>query len=287
MAGGAVGQQGPIDLASSGTAGRRRQDQSEQERSSPFAWGLPRVHGLPIFPSVACTRNRVFLLSAAGQAELEESSEASAGAGCARRAGCATGASCGRIRLVVLKSQSRPRLFVEDATMMRRGFASLILAFLLAFAFVRSADPPRPAPSRDEVLKQFVEELVPLTPGKDKFPASFTMGSDAKDAPAAEKPPIKITLKTPFAISRYEVTQELYQHVMGANPSKWKGRRNSVEEVSWNDAQEFCKKLTAELRKSKQIGEDEVIRLPSEAEWEYACRAGTSTPGRSATRSRT
>ncbi len=161
--------------------------------------------------------------------------------------------------------------------MMRRGFSSLILAFLLALAFVRSADPPRPAPSRDEVLKQFVEELVALTPGKDKFPASFTMGSDAKDAPATEKPPIKITLKTPFAISRYEVTQELYQHVMGANPSKWKGRRNSVEEVSWNDAQEFCKKLTAELRKSKQIGEDEVIRLPSEAEWEYACRAGTST----------
>jgi formylglycine-generating enzyme required for sulfatase activity len=69
----------------------------------------------------------------------------------------------------------------------------------------------------------------------------------------------------------------LYQHIMGKNPSKWMGRRNSVEMVNWDEANEFCRKLTAELRKMKLIGEDEVIRLPSEAEWEYACRAGTTT----------
>jgi len=160
--------------------------------------------------------------------------------------------------------------------MSRRGLPALIV-LPLALSLAWTADPPGPAATRDEVLKQFVEELVPLTPGKGKFPATFTMGSDDKDSPATEKPAVKITLKTPFAIGRYETTQELYEHIMGKNPSKFKGRRNAVDSVSWEDAQDFCKKLTAELRKSKLIAENEIIRLPSEAEWEYACRAGTST----------
>ena len=62
---------------------------------------------------------------------------------------------------------------------------------------------------------------------------------------------------------------------MGKEPSKWKGPRNSVEMASWDDAVEFCRKLTTELRKEKLLGEDETVRLPSEAEWEYACRAGS------------
>jgi formylglycine-generating enzyme required for sulfatase activity len=165
---------------------------------------------------------------------------------------------------------------VEDAIMSRRGLPALIVVPLV-LSLAWSADPPGPAATRDEVLKQFVEELVPLTPGMGKFPATFTMGSDDKDAPATEKPAVKVTLKTPFAISRYETTQEQYQHIMGKNPSKWKGRRNAVDTVSWEDAREFCKKLTAELHKSKLIAENEIIRLPSEAEWEYACRAGTSS----------
>ena len=160
--------------------------------------------------------------------------------------------------------------------MIRRGLPALVLASIVS-SLAWTADPPGPAPSREEVLKQFVKELVPLTPGMGKFPAAFTMGSDDKDAPATAKPPQKITLKNPFAIGAHEVTQELYEYVMGKNPSKWKGRRNAVENVSWEEANEFCKKLTAELRKSKLIEDNEVIRLPSEAEWEYACRAGTTT----------
>jgi formylglycine-generating enzyme required for sulfatase activity len=65
---------------------------------------------------------------------------------------------------------------------------------------------------------------------------------------------------------------------MGKNPAKWQGPRNSVEEVTWKDTDEFCRRATAELRKMKLIGEDEEIRLPTEAEWEYCCRAGTTTP---------
>ena len=75
-----------------------------------------------------------------------------------------------------------------------------------------------------------------LTPGMGRFPASFEMGSPDPKAPATERPQVKVTFKSPFAVARYEVTQELYEAVMGKNPSKWKGPRNSVEMVSHAEA---------------------------------------------------
>jgi formylglycine-generating enzyme required for sulfatase activity len=140
---------------------------------------------------------------------------------------------------------------------------------LAALAAVAAADP-------DAVLRRFAEEFVTLTPGAGKFPASFRMGS-AGDAPAAERPAVTVTFRRPFAVARYEVTQELYETVMGKNPSRWKGPRNSVEMVSWQEANDFCRRATAEMRRRKLLSDKEVIRLPSEAEWEYACRAGTTT----------
>ena len=153
----------------------------------------------------------------------------------------------------------------------------LVLPFLALFLAIPGlAEMDEAYQKKERILKLFVEEFVPLTPGTGKYPASFQMGT-RDDGPAAEKPPVTITFRHPFAMAKHEVTQELYEAVVGKNPSKWQGPRNSVEMVSWQEATEFCRLATAELRKRKMLGDDAEIRLPAEAEWEYACRAGTAT----------
>jgi formylglycine-generating enzyme required for sulfatase activity len=80
----------------------------------------------------------------------------------------------------------------------------------------------------------------------------------------------KVVIKRGFYLGKYEVTQEQYQAVMGKNPSTSKiGSQLPVETVSWADAEKFCKLLSDNTR---------TIRLPREEEWEYACRAGATTP---------
>lgn len=136
---------------------------------------------------------------------------------------------------------------------------------------------PDPTPRKDAILKLFVEEFVPITPGKGKFPESFMMGTEGKAGRDNERPVRKVTFKHDFAIAKYEVTQELWHVVVGKNPAKWQGLRNSVEMLTYQEANEFCDKVTKLLRERKLIRDDERIRLPSEAEWEYCCRAGTKT----------
>ena len=92
------------------------------------------------------------------------------------------------------------------------------------------------------------------------------MGSADSDY---EKPPHQVKVNS-FAIGKYPVTQAQYEAVMGINPSHFKNNpQNPVEKVSWNYAQAFCQKLSQITGKT--------YRLPTEAEWEYACRAGTTT----------
>ena len=98
------------------------------------------------------------------------------------------------------------------------------------------------------------------------------MGADLKAGPT-----VQVELGYSFHIARYEVPQNLWEAVMGSNPSRWKGPRNSVEMLSFADAEAFCRKATELMRQAKLIQPNELIRLPSEAEWEYVCRAGTST----------
>ena len=99
-------------------------------------------------------------------------------------------------------------------------------------------------------------------------PGSFTMGADKVNTGSRE-PAHKVTLAKPFYLGKREVTQEQWEKVMGRNPSEFKGAKNPVEDVSWTDCQSFVAKL-----KEKLPGQP--FRLPTEAEWEYGCRAGTT-----------
>jgi formylglycine-generating enzyme required for sulfatase activity len=153
------------------------------------------------------------------------------------------------------------------------------------------AGPPGDAPTdaTTKLLQTFAEEFVPITPGDGKFPATCRIGSADGDmaADASERPARTIRMGKPFAIARYEVPQNLYAAVMGKNPSRWTGPRNSVEMVSFQDAQAFCVRATELLREAGLIESTQAVRLPTEAEWEYCCRAGTETAysfGESATR---
>ncbi|MFA4986378.1 MAG: SUMF1/EgtB/PvdO family nonheme iron enzyme [Candidatus Brocadiia bacterium] len=110
--------------------------------------------------------------------------------------------------------------------------------------------------------------LVEIKTGK------FTMGSDRCGDDAK---PHAVKLTKPFLIGEMQVTQAQYESVMGENPSFFKGADLPVENVSWKEAVAFCKKLTAEERKAGRLSKDKEYRLPTEAEWEFCCRAESTT----------
>jgi len=116
--------------------------------------------------------------------------------------------------------------------------------------------------------------MVQISGGK------FMMG----DKNEVDAPPHEVVVDS-FLMDRHLVTQEQFQKVMSTNPSRWKGEKNPVEQLRWSDAVKFCNKRS-ELEglqpcydlKSLQCNFDaNGYRLPTEAEWEYACRAGTTT----------
>ncbi|MCH2200650.1 MAG: SUMF1/EgtB/PvdO family nonheme iron enzyme [Fuerstiella sp.] len=119
---------------------------------------------------------------------------------------------------------------------------------------------------RGDTLARFVDELVSVTPGKNGFPTTVSL------------PSRELCLSHGIRIACYETTQEVYQVVMGMNPSRWRGPRNSVESVSRQDVDRFCDLLTKMLQQENLIGQTDVVRLPTAAEWEYCCRAGSVEP---------
>jgi formylglycine-generating enzyme required for sulfatase activity len=117
--------------------------------------------------------------------------------------------------------------------------------------------------------KNFVNSLgmkfVWISPGK------FVMGSPKEEKERESEIQHKVTLTKGFYMGATTVTQEEWQALMGNNPSHFTGQKNlPVDSVSWDDCQQFIKKLRDQDKK--------LYRLPTEAEWEYACRAGTTTP---------
>jgi formylglycine-generating enzyme required for sulfatase activity len=124
-------------------------------------------------------------------------------------------------------------------------------------------------------LQKEVEEKADLGKGIKLDLVLIPVGKFMMGSPASEKgrrdneTQHEVTLTKPFYMGKYEVTQEQWERVMGNNPSSTKGGTLPVTDVSWEDCQEFIKKLNAKTKGG--------YRLPTEAEWEYACRAGTST----------
>ena len=108
-------------------------------------------------------------------------------------------------------------------------------------------------------------DMVYVEGGSFDMGATYEQGGDAWDN---EKPVHRVTLSG-YYIGMYEVTQELWEAVMGSNPSYFKGAQNPVESVSWNDCQEFVSRLDSLTGMT--------FRLPTEAEWEYAARGGNKS----------
>jgi formylglycine-generating enzyme required for sulfatase activity len=142
--------------------------------------------------------------------------------------------------------------------------ALALVAPVVALANAPIREQPKDPPK--QIVNSIGMKFVWIPPG------SFMMGSPANEARRGkDEIQHKVTLTKGFYMGVYAVTQEEWQAVMGKNPSFFKGEKNlPVERISWDHCQDFVKKMRDKDKKS--------YRLPTEAEWEYACRAGTTTP---------
>jgi formylglycine-generating enzyme required for sulfatase activity len=121
-------------------------------------------------------------------------------------------------------------------------------------------------------IELFGIELTKIDPGK------FSMGIrnlDERVEPYEGVRSVEIT--KPYYLGTHEVTQSVWNKVMDGNPSHFKGRDHPVENVTWKESMAFCQSLNTEIKNFKNIPQGMRFRLPSEAEWEYAARAGTKT----------
>ncbi len=140
----------------------------------------------------------------------------------------------------------------------------MMVAMLLVVSWAATAaDAPKEV--KIELGDSIVIELIRVEPGE------FRMGSPPSDDVRGDRPQHRVRITKPFCLAKYEVTQAVWKRIMGENPSTTENKPNNpVENVSWNECQKFIKKLNAIVLGGR-------FRLPTEAEWEYACRAGEST----------
>jgi formylglycine-generating enzyme required for sulfatase activity len=144
--------------------------------------------------------------------------------------------------------------------------------FFVALATLVSAQPA-PSAGRNFAIADLQLDLIWVKPG------AFSMGSQPEEAAdKAETPLTRVTFTRGFWLGRTEVTQAQYQAVAGTNPSHFteSGSGAPVERVSWIEATAYCDKLTKREQAAGRLPENYVYTLPTEAQWEYACRAGTT-----------
>ncbi len=133
------------------------------------------------------------------------------------------------------------------------------------------------------VLAQPIPHVPSIIPGMVSIPAgTFEMGSNAAGGTpyggnTSTQPVHDVTISQAFWMGEHEVTQAEYQALMGVNPSYFSGVNLPVERVSWSDARAYCTALTTLEMALGNVPAGHEYRLPTEAEWEYACRAGTTT----------
>ena len=159
---------------------------------------------------------------------------------------------------------------VEDLLMNRKAVVFFVFACLMLVGLFHPAWCQAPAEKPGKLKNSIGMEFANIPAGK------FLMGSPATEKERSpNETQHEVTLTQGFRMGVHEVTQAQYEQVMGKNPSHFKGATLPVETVSYDDALAFCQKLS-DLPAEKAAGRK--YRLPTEAEWEYCCRAGTSTP---------
>ena len=157
-----------------------------------------------------------------------------------------------------------------EPTSLLAKLALLLLLGLPALACKTTPKPPAPNPAVNDALDSLLDgkSYAAIAPG------SFLMGSPetektTDDLELRERPQHRVTISKGFELGIYEVTQAQWEAVMGANPSQFKDPNLPVENVSWNDVQLFLERL-------QPLADKHSYGLPTEAQWEYACRAGSS-----------
>jgi len=154
----------------------------------------------------------------------------------------------------------------------------LLVGIVLCCGCGRPAAAPTETAPEPTVAKAVAGQIeVVAVPG-----GTFEMGSEDPDESDQSLHKVRLS---PFIIDKYLVTQEQYENLMGANPSHWEGPKNPVDKIRWLDAATYCNKRSIregfapcyDLKTLKCDFTADGYRLPTEAEWEYACRAGTTT----------
>ncbi len=139
----------------------------------------------------------------------------------------------------------------------------LAAVFAVFGAALRVAAAEPPAAASIDLGGGVSMEFVLIAPGK------FVMGSEPDAGERDETPAHRVVITRAFYLGKYEVTQRQWTAVMGDNPSQFQGASLPVDSVSWDDTQRFLGQLAAKTKRQ--------FALPTEAQWEFACRAGTST----------